>query len=470
MCYCVTLELTPTIMVAETYAADAKLGPAIAPPLRLNSATSLTKLPAEVLVHIAQSLHDHTSLVRLGRVNRRLNSLLTSLIYTKFSTSFGKETLFLRTLTSEPHLADHVKHLRWIDESDTWDGDKEDYETETRKEIAASLLAQPSLFHKQLAIAVEHAIGGTLHVSFLAAAMSLTPYIETLSATLTTSNSSRIRWNEAIWIGAPHAFTRLHTITIKLRRSSGMDLNPLFLLPAVRTLDMAHVDRLKTDPQKTIWLPLPERCSGVTTLLLRESNIDTAILAAAIRACKRLTTFLFQHHAKWSPLRRLELPVLSAALLAHRESLRDVGVMERVGHGEETVGVPQDLLEMPALVNVLLPLGVSDTTGRTALRVPPRARWFAQTVRADESRKAVEGFMVLCSRSAGQLRVECPLLQGVTLWLADREASSSLATCMAKQACKKEGIQLDVRVLEKKNYVSTAVEDWERRVERCNEG
>ncbi|KAF2438803.1 hypothetical protein P171DRAFT_436715 [Karstenula rhodostoma CBS 690.94] len=464
MCYCVTLELTPP-MVVETCAADATLGPAITPPLSRNSvsATSLARLPAEVLVQIARSLDDHKSLAHLGRANRRLNNLLTPLIYTKFFTSFGKETLFLRTLTSQSHLASHVKHLRWIDESDIWDQDKEGYETETRKEIAASLSTLPSLFHKQLAIAVQHATAGTLHVSLLAAAMSLTPFLETLTATLTTANSSRIRWNEAIWIAAPHAFAHLHTIRIKLRRSAGMDLNPLFLLPAVRTLDLTHVDRLKSDPQKTIWLPLPAGCSGVTTLLLRESNVDTDILVPAIRACRRLTTFLFQQHNKWSPLRKLDMALLSSALRVHAESLRDVGVMERVGQ-EESAGGVQELLGMPALERVLLPLCDGEVKGGTVLKLPPRARYFAQTVRGDGMRKAVEGFMALCSRSVKAVKEGNPLLRGVTLWVVDKEARGSLVAYMARQAWKKEGLQLDIRVLEKKSDVGSAVVEWERYV------
>lgn len=463
MCYCVTLELTPP-MVVETCAADARFGPAITPPPGRYTSSSFARLPAEILIQIAQTLDDHKSLARLGRANRRLNNLLTPLIYTKFSTSFGKETLFLRTLTSQPHLANHVKHLRWIDESDTWDQDKEAYEPETRKEIASALSALSSLFHKQLAIAVQHAIGGTLHVSFLAAAMSLAPALETLTVTLTTSNSSRIRWNEAVWIAAPHAFANLHTIRIKLRRSAGMDLNPLFLLPAVRTLDMSHVDRLKSDPQKTIWLPLPESCSGVTTLLLRESNVDVEILVPAIKACRRLTTFLFQQHNKWSPLRRIDMAQLGSALLVHGASLRDVAVMERVGQDEESADGIQELLGMPALENILLPLDGSGGKGRATLGLPPRTTWFAQTVRGDGERKAVEGFMALCSRSVKAVREENPLLRGVTVWVADRAASGSLVAYMARQAWKKAGLQLDIRVLEKKSDVSSAVAEWERGV------
>ncbi|KAL1612082.1 hypothetical protein SLS60_000305 [Paraconiothyrium brasiliense] len=449
-------------MAAVTCAPNARLAPAITPPLRHSSpASSLTRLPAEVLVQIAQCLNDHASLVRLGRANQRLNNLLTPLIYAKFSTSFGKETLFLRTLTSEPQLADHVKHLRWIDESDNWDEDNEEYEMESRQSIASKLSSLPSLFHKQLAIAVKHAVGGTLHVSFLAAAMSLTPFLETLDATLTTSNSSRIRWNEAVWIGAPHQFSHLHTIKIKLRRSSGMDLNPLFLLSSVRTLDMTHVDRLKSDPQKTIWLPLPERCSNVETLLLRESNVDTDILVPAIKACKRLKTFLFQHHSKWSPLRSIDMAQLSSALLVHRDSLQDVGVMDRLAEENESA-VVDDLFELPQLENVLLPMCNTNIKDRTALKFPPKTRWFAQTVKGD--RKAFEGFLKLCSRSVTQMKVETPLLQTVTLWLADKEFATSLMAYMARQACKKEGIQLELKVLDKKSDVSTAVVDWERGV------
>ncbi|KAJ4293071.1 hypothetical protein N0V90_008353 [Kalmusia sp. IMI 367209] len=423
--------------------------------------------PTEVLLQICRYL-EHKCLINLCLANRRFHALITPVIYTTFSTSFGHETLFLRTITATPHLANHIRHLRWVDENDTWDEDTAtDYEMPNRQMITDKLSRMPSLYHKQIAIACEHAGGGTLHVALLAAAMSLTPNIETLSATLTTSGSSRIRWNETVWLGCPHAFTHLHTIRIKLRRSSSMDLNALFLLPSVRVLDMAHVDRLKSDPPKTIWLPPPPQCSNVEVLIFRESNVETDILVPAVKACKTLRTFLYQHHAKWSSLKDLEMAKLISAVRVHRETLENLAVMDRKDPSEDSegTGIFDDMLEMPLLSNILLPLSRPHGRDKAAvLKLPAKVTSFAHTVRGDESRKAYEAFLSWCSRSCTHLLQNNPRLKDITCWITEASLEGSLVSYMARQACKKAGIELSVKMLDKSN-VSDPVDAWERNIE-----
>lgn len=457
MCYCLKLELSQACF--ESRLAPVTPAPtAMEPPLYNNS---LTRFPPEILVQVAKSLGDHKSLNNLARVNSRFKTLLTPVIYARFDTACNKETHFLRTLTLAPHLSTHVKTLRWMDEDDNWDSDKEDYEVETRQHVASELSKLPSLFHKQLAAAIEHSIGGTLHVALLAAALSLAPNLELLEITLASRNTSRIRWNEAVWIASPHLFEHLHTIKLKLRRKAGMDLNILLLLPTVRTLDITSVDRVKSDPQKTMWLPLPEKSSNVETFLLRESNIDMDILVAAVKSCKVLKKFLYQHHRSWSSLRKLDMAQLSSAVLVHKETLYELGIMDRLGETDESTPMLNEIVEIPHLENVLLPMYSKDLRVKDIMKFGPRMIRYACTIKGDESRKAFDGFLRLLSRDASQLKEGSPLLKTVTVWVADKEYTNSLVVYLAKSVCKKEDITLNVEALSGEDNVSTAVENWE---------
>ena len=457
MCYCLKFEFDPRDADSLPGACST-----IEPPAR---PCIQSLLPSEILIQIAKSLNDHKWLNNLCRVNKYFNHLLTPILYSKFDSAFCKQTLFLTTLSSTSVLAPYIKHLRWHDEDETWDSSNADYEPSLRHDIAGKISALPSLFYKQLAIAIEHAIGGTLHVALLAATLSLAPNVEVLDATLSTTGTSRIRWNEAVWIGSPHQFTHLHTVRIKLRRSSGMDLNPLFLLPAVRTLDLTHVDRLLSDPQKTMWLPLPERSSNVEALYLRESNVEMEILVPVVRACRGLRTLLYQHSKTWTAVKKIDMVALSAALSGHRETLRNLGIMDRQGESDDSTAL-DGIMGVPKLENVLLPLSSSSSkdSRSTDLALPPQARHLSFTVKGDNSRKTFEKFLSACSRAAPRLKQDYPLLLSITVYLAEKELTSSLVSFMAKQACKKGGVRLDFKVLDSEKDVSTAVVDWESHV------
>lgn len=458
MCYCLKFELPQTCFEPYLAQVNPTLLAATEPPFHTSN---LNRLPPEIIVQISKSLDNHKSLNSLARVNSRFKTLLTPVIYAEFDTAYNKETHFLRTLISAPHLSHHVKRLRWMDERDDWDSDKDAYEVENRQVIASELSKSPSIFHKQLAAAIKHAIGGTLHVALLAAALSLAPNLELLELTLASRTTSRIRWNEAVWIASPHSFGHLHTIKVKLQRKAGMDLNVLFLLPTVRTLDITTVSRGKSDQQKSMWLPLPEKSSNVETLLLRKSSIYVDILVAAVKSCKALKKFLYQHHDIWVPLRNLDMTQLSSALILHKETLRELGIMERLGEREETTPVPNEIVELPRLENVLLPIYSTCLKTKDRMNLGPEVRRYACTIKGTESRKAFDGFLRLLSRDISKLKEESPLLETVTVWVVEREYTSSLVVYVAKSECRKAGVTLNVNVLSDKSDVSTAVDSWE---------
>lgn len=426
-----------------------------------------SNFPAEILIQICKYL-EHKHLIKFCMANRRLYSIVTPIIYKEFSTAYGDEVRFMETITAQPRLAKHIKRLQWIDENDTWDDHSAtDYEVTKRETIARNLNDTPVMYHKQLGIACEHASGGTLHVALLAAAMCLSPNLESLTATLTTSGASRIRWNETVWLGAAHGFANLHTVRLRLRRSSSMDLNALFLLPSIRTLDMSHVDRMKSDPPKTVWLPPPPKCSNVEVLLFRESNVEIDILAPAVKACKKLKTFMYQHHGSWSPVKDIDMAELGAALAVHRDTLQHVCILDRKEPSETDSGIGQftdmlDTFELPQLSTMVVPLSKLESKDKaTVLKLPPKITSFACTVRGEELREPLNVLVNQLLKSSAQLAKQNPLLKEMTIWLSGISLGGSMLSFMARQACNKAGIQVNFKKMSSSN-VDDPVEVWEQ--------
>jgi hypothetical protein len=91
----------------------------------------------------------------------------------------------------------------------------------------------------------------------------------------------------------------------------------------------------------------------------------------------------------------------------------------------------------------------------------PEVRRYACTIKGTESRKVFDGFLRLLSRDVSKVKEESPLLETVTVWVVEREYTSSLVVYVAKSECRKAGVTLNVNVLSDKSDVSTAVDNWE---------
>lgn len=74
----------------------------------------MESLPEELLVQIVLYVEQQHGLASLCRMNRRLNRIATSVLYTQYQTSYGSiPSRYLATLIQRPDLASRVKSLRW---------------------------------------------------------------------------------------------------------------------------------------------------------------------------------------------------------------------------------------------------------------------------------------------------------------------------------------------------------------------
>jgi hypothetical protein len=127
---------------------------------------------------------------------------------------------------------------------------------------------------------------------FLAVFVIYTPQLESIDARVsTTKNMMGITWVESIQHSPTHAFEHLRSITVDVQ-SASIDLNILLQLPSLRMLDVDGLFGTEIF-SKRIYSALPTGASNVEVLKLRSSSALLGPLIGAVKACRKLRTFLY---------------------------------------------------------------------------------------------------------------------------------------------------------------------------------
>ncbi|KAF2023792.1 hypothetical protein EK21DRAFT_118423 [Setomelanomma holmii] len=269
---------------------------------------TIDDLPDELILEILRyipgiDLEDFqlATLLSLSTTNHRLHHLVTEKLYASYNSFFCEPYLFLRTVITNPHLAEFVQNAN-ITYGKFAHCERERYmpTAQDKKIIKDGLKALGISDWKTWATDcnARHAELDTLHTAVL----MYTPKLKDLSTNHGTTYDDVSNHNPK-WIkvlkkinfdtasSQVHKFEHLQRIQIEVGDSTLMELAPVFRTPTLCALTMKGL--LEYDPSDTEELQkrLPAQCNDIEQLDLISSFIHPemlAVLLASPRGLRRL--------------------------------------------------------------------------------------------------------------------------------------------------------------------------------------
>jgi hypothetical protein len=258
------------------------------------------------------------TLPSLCRTNRLINRLATPLFYEECTLTkkqiiycflTEKKINYVRTLVVSPHLAAHVKMLKWDLDCD---------DIPISDEVVSTLEGYEYL------VTLKQAINrGKFSVACLTAALMHTPNIESLCVEdITRSKNSTKEWLQPIIHSLSHPFQHLKSLNINSETCLD-DMEHLLRLPSLQSLE---VHRLRD--YATGYSSLPQRVSKVEKLYISDAVLDRN-LATIIESCEKLREFVcVQGHERYRGGFHADYPQIKSALNRHAPSLCTLEIPE----------------------------------------------------------------------------------------------------------------------------------------------
>ncbi|KAH9862903.1 hypothetical protein J1614_010996 [Plenodomus biglobosus] len=280
-------------------------------PMSSTMAATFNDLPDELILEIVDhltllALHKSrlSTLASLSRTSRRLHQIVAPRVFKYYHTSFCEPYIFLRTIITNPRLAELVQNVNILYGSSVRHNHvKHNTNAQDKKVIKEGIraLGLPDWKGWVAECNADDADLEALHAIMLLH----TPNVVSLSVQNTDHRVHRIlRWVEAIKTASPgksqgrmHPFKYLRSIEVNMSYSSMLQVGPVFRLASLRrfvALELFEDDAQKDLEVTALQRVMPPRSNNIEELYLKEECfISTEKLAVVLASPRGLKTFLY---------------------------------------------------------------------------------------------------------------------------------------------------------------------------------
>lgn len=389
---------------------------------------TLDDLPDELILSILdylpgidlQDFQLHT-LLSLSLTTRHLHRVVSNRLYATYDSYFCEPYLFLRTLISNPHLAESVRHAKFRYGDDAH-SDKKRYlpSAQDKKIVKEGMRVLEFPEWKGWATRCNTA---EIEFDILHTAVLLhTPNLASLEVEDGhISAYSKAKWPELIkkattgdYFGHTHRFSALKSVSIDAQNMVIHHLVPLLRLQSLQKLHLHELSEMELDMRAPAELRrvLPESCNNLEELVLEECSLRFDALTTLISSARSLKTFRFDANQE-SVLLDGSGVMLQNALWRQRESLQSLDIFHDPWHTDADGPDHGGLEQFPMLHKLTCPLrmvvDVRAGASATILEfLPPALVSLCLTIRwgSDE-----EQFLPVLERMASEYAAMVPALK-----------------------------------------------------------
>jgi len=280
----------------------------------LEAFATIIDLPDELLVNILDYLpgihdwdnldpgrdftkHKAASLLSLSRTNRCFHRLVAEKLYRTFDSYWCEPYLFLRTITSNAHLAKLVQTASFHGGPDN--RKRHTASAQDKKIIKEGLKSLGTPGWKTWATDCndDHAEVESLFLAILAQ----TPNISVISSSAGTLQYIGFlkRANRRFSLGSMHQFRNLRKLSIAANGLDISQLAPIFRTPSLRDLKLDRLvayDFGSATGRADLSLPhlMPARCNNLEELYLTYSFVHPDVLGVMVAASRSLRIFHYE--------------------------------------------------------------------------------------------------------------------------------------------------------------------------------
>jgi len=297
---------------------------------RRGSGASLNALPDELILHILQylpgiDLHDFQlrALLNLSLTNWRLHRIVNEKIYENYDSHFCEPYTFLRTMITNPELADLVQEVSisfgaWAHR----EGQRHTATARDKKLIKEGLRALAIPGWKDWA---SDCNGSHYRDEAIYKAIPFyTRHLKSLQFQGTIYPPSRsVDWFEVfskttagILSDKAHGFQQLQSVKIDSPSSSIIQIAPLFQLQSLQTLQLREVNgwRVGEDHALRLQRLIPRTCNNLENLSLEQSFYPKSTLIILLASPRKLKSFKYELTTENYPAMRLPRDESSVSL------------------------------------------------------------------------------------------------------------------------------------------------------------
>ncbi len=336
------------------------------------SPATLDDLPDELILDILDYLpgmdqqdFQLDTLLSLSSTTRHLHRVVSERLYATYDSYFCEPYLFLRTLISNPHLAENVRHAKFR-YGDGAHVDRTRYRPNARdkKVIKEGMRALDFPDWKGWA---SRCNVDDIELDILHTAVLLhTPNLVSLDVEDGhISAYSKAKWPELIkkatmdgFFGRTHQFNNLKSVRIDAQNMVIHHLVPLLRLQSLRQLQLRELTEIELDIRAPAKLRrvLPKGCNNLEELILEECSLSFDSLTTLISSAQSLKSFRF--HATQEDL-ILDDPasMLQNALRRQADSLESLDIYNQPYYNDDNEALSHGGLEkFPVLSKLKCPL------------------------------------------------------------------------------------------------------------------
>ncbi|KAF3009964.1 hypothetical protein E8E13_011235 [Curvularia kusanoi] len=273
-------------------------------------------------------------------------------------------------LVLDDKVADGIKRISWV--HITYGGS-----TYYRNALSAVKL---KFFQKLGTLGIPE-LAGELRKSFdadgskdhLAALLVLTrnlEYLEVLTVYVAYGHSPDLTWLDLLQLstcapGLISHFQHLHHVRLGMDGLKIIQIGPLLRLVSLRTLSIQGADQYEEELSVDLDQIFGKQCSAIETLIMENSRIESDTIASILAAIKRLKVLKLEFSSlsrtlndEWlfDPVPQIPpdcWTTLSEALLAHKDSLEQLYIINRQWHAlEDDIDHPDNLRGRGALIGM----------------------------------------------------------------------------------------------------------------------
>ncbi|KAF9690681.1 hypothetical protein EKO04_011303 [Ascochyta lentis] len=401
-------------------------------PRSVRSYATLDDLPDELILKILDylpgiDLRDfqlHT-LLSLSLTTRHLHRVVSERLYATYDSYFCEPYLFLRTLISNQHLAESVRHAKFRYGDDAHlDRDRYSPNARDKKIIKEGMRALDFPDWKGWATRcnAEEVELDILHT----AVMLHTPNLASLDVEDgNISAYSKAKWPELIkkattgeHFGHTHRFSALKTVQIDAQNMVIHHLVPLLRLQSLQRLHLRELSEIELDMRAPAELRrvLPESCNNLVELVLEDCFLRFDALTTLISSARSLRSFRFDANQE-SVLLDGSGVMLQNALWRQRSSLESLDIYHDPYHDDAGGPDHGGLEQFPVLSQLKCPLRMvvdvrSGASASVLEFLPPALVSLCLTIRQDSGE---EQFLQVLERMAHDYVTTVPQLKVLRL-------------------------------------------------------
>ncbi|KAJ4401129.1 hypothetical protein N0V91_008151 [Didymella pomorum] len=394
---------------------------------------TLNDLPDELILEVLhylpgidmQDFQLHT-LLSLSLTTRNLHRVVSGKVYSTYDSYFCEPYLFLRTLISNPHLGESVRHAKFRYGDDAHLERKRYSPTARDKKIIKE--GMKALDFPDWKGFSSRCNSAEVELDILHTAVMLhTPNLMMLDVEDgLISAYSKAKWPELIkkattgeHFGHAHRFNALQSVRVDAQNMVIHHLVPILRLQSLRKLELRELSEVELDVRAPAELRrvLPPACNNLQELVLEECSLRYDALETLIASARSLRSFRFDAN-KESVLLDGSGIMLQNALWRQQHCLESLDIYHDPWHKDDEDHLQHGGLEQyPLLKDLKCPLrmvvDVRSGASATVLEfLPPALETLCLTIRwgADE-----ELFFPVLERMASEYLTTVPRLRRLQL-------------------------------------------------------